>query len=636
MSLDKENDLGAKRVNDLIKAHRKTQEDICKDWDKWESWYRAEYWQTPELSATNRAYQPDITSSTTLNIASNYPFPFIDTMIANVCPTNPQVTVQAKKADEVETAKNHQTLINNFLRGNQTTQKLWRLASFAAVTGRGVVKVVWDEKKKTPKLIVVPSKRFFFDIAANDWEDISYCGEFTPITQADFDERVKKGIYDRAAAEGVSGGGYPNWLLDAHKSSKEDLVKPIDHFKWVLVCEFYDFVNGKLYHFVEGKETPVFTGDLPFRYVANPYKLLVFNDNLKDIGGLSDIKLIETLQERLNEIDTLELVHAFASIPVLLIDSGRCQNIEEVEAALRGALSPGTVARINTNANVPGSIRDLFGSTPVPQLSPSFSTMRNRIVNAIEFTLGIPQYSRGIVGNAEVATEAALADGSLRTRNGRRIKAIEDVVSWIARAVVCLYQEFMSVEDEVYVRDEQKPGGSLDRSSLGFGLPPNQPEEVEALLGPSTTLPNIDELLYWYDMAPYSPAENTRLVQLATLQAQWPTLWGNPNVDQKKLVLKLVQLLVMEDLFIDTPEMPMSQEAPPAPAGLTPEGVPPMTPEQLLSLGATGVPNAAGGDLPPGTEPPPIPGPGGGPGSPLSPRVAGALGGKTGIAGTGT
>jgi hypothetical protein len=61
----------------------------------------------------------------------------------------------------------------------------------------------------------------------------------------------------------------------------------------------------------------------------------------------------------------------------------------------------------------------------------------------IEFILGIPQYSRGVVGVADVATEVALADTATRTRNGRRIKMIEDAIDTLAHKVVGLYEEFL-------------------------------------------------------------------------------------------------------------------------------------------------------------------------------------------------
>ena len=162
---------------------------------------------------------------------------------------------------------------------------------------------------------------------------------------------------------------------------------------------------------LDGVETPLFEGDLPYRYTKNPFIQLVFNDNMVDLGGVSDVRLIASSQERLNEIDTLELWHAAASNPVLLVQTGLVDAPEQIMTALRDANQPGSMVGIPGKANAP--LHDLIGHTPTPQFQPSFDKMRDRATHTIEFILGIPQYSRGVVGVADVATEVALADTSL-------------------------------------------------------------------------------------------------------------------------------------------------------------------------------------------------------------------------------
>ena len=213
----------------------------------------------------------------------------------------------------------------------------------------------------------------------------------------------------------------------------------------------YDFEgDGKYYHFLDDVEEPLFEGELPYQQIRNPFVHLTFNENMTDLGGLSDVKLIRTLQERLNEIDTLELWHAHTSTPVMLVNTALADNPEDILTALQEANQPGSMVAVQGKANAP--LGDIIGQTPIPAMSPAFDEMRARCNSVIEFILGIPQYSRGVVGVADVATEVALADTATRTRNGRRIKQIEDLIRFSAERVVALYEEFLPTDSNLPIR----------------------------------------------------------------------------------------------------------------------------------------------------------------------------------------
>ena len=69
-----------------------------------------------------------------------------------------------------------------------------------------------------------------------------------------------------------------------HEASKEV-------FDWVVVYEFYDFEHEEYSHWIDDMEEPLFEGELPYKYLDNPFTLMVFNESLRDAGGVSDIKL---------------------------------------------------------------------------------------------------------------------------------------------------------------------------------------------------------------------------------------------------------------------------------------------------------------------------------------------------------
>ena len=215
--------------------------------------------------------------------------------------------------------------------------------------------------------------------------------------------------------------------------------------------------------------------------------------------------------------------------------------------------------------------------------------MRNRCNQVIEFILGIPQYSRGVVGVADVATEVALADTATRTRNGRRIKQVEDAIKAAAERIIGLYEEYLDPNSTLPVRlTGSQEVLDVSRESLRL-RPERDPAE--------------QPLDFDYDALPYSPTENHKIIQLQKFQQYFPILAQAPNVDKNKLITKLVDLLDMRDILTD---------APPTPA----QG-PPVAPSDAAQ--PPGADNVVTGGLPPGTEEPPqIPLPAGGPGFPAS------------------
>ena len=592
-----------KQIRGIIETHKSKTRVERTSWDRWRSWYLSEYWRG---SSDMPQGSGEILGEEEINFETNYPYAYIDTMIANVCPTNPQVSVLAKKEDLREVAKFREALVNDTMTRNETHRLLWKTATHTAICGRGFLKSVWNFNKNAVEFFCIDPRFVFFDMSAPRWEDIRYLIEVTVLTKAEFKERTKQkkgrgSMYRPKVAEKADFGGYPSWLRDKIRAQSQVNAASIGVYDWVTVYEVYDFSGeGRYYHVLEDVEEPLFEGELPYRYVRNPFSMLQFNDNMSDLGGMSDVKLISSLQERLNEIDTLELWHAHSSTPVLLVNTGLVDNPETITTALRDASEPGSMVAVMGKASAP--LRDLIGQTPTPQFQPSFNRMRERCTQVIEFVLGIPQYSRGVVGVADVATEVALADTATRTRNGRRIKAVEDLVGELGNHVIGLYEEFLPNDTILPLRlTDSREILEVTRESLRARDERN-PEE-----GPMD---------YDYSAIPYSPTENHSLIQLQKLQQYLPLLLESPQVDREKLVLKLLELLQMTDIM---------QDAPPQPE--MPMGMPPQ--EQMMPA-APGGDTLVTGALPPGTQEQPLPPmPAGGPGAPapaMPPVVKSMLG----------
>lgn len=571
----------AKKFPAIIKQQKTKLDGERKRWAKWARWYRSEFFRT-----NDEDYEMDGSlgvpnyNSDEITMEQNFVYSYCDTMVANIVPPNPQVTVQPRKEDLREAAKLREMLINDCLRRNKVHAKLWKLTTRASVWPRAFMKTVWNPKRRTPIFRVIDPKNIFFDNSVEEYEDIRYIIEVTVLTRGEFEKRAKgkgrkKGIYDKEVADRATFGAFPQWLKDPLKDSPSDMYASQNVYQWITIYEVYDFVSDKFFHFMDDVDEPLLEDNLPYTNLRNPYQILTFNDNLKDIGGMSDVQLIQTAQERLNEIDTLEMWHSKTSIPVMLINGGLVDDPAVLMDLLEDIGGPGEIGVIDTKARV--GIGDVIGSTPIPQFSPNFSQMRARCIETIEFVLGIPAYSRGMVGQSDVATELALADTATRTRNARRQKAVYDVIAWMGEAVIALYKEFMRP-------DEVIPARLLDS--------PNVEQLTKELLVMNENERALD---YDYEAVPFSAPEANRVVLLKQLERFAPVLLNNPMVNQDKLIQQLLDLLLMPNVKADQqppqPGMP-PEGAPPGamPPGMNAQGVQGLDPNTLLQMMGQGAP----------------------------------------------
>lgn len=550
----------AKKFPSIIKYHRTKMDRERRRWSKWARWYRSEYHRY-----TYDEYEDGGVRSSTedeISMEQNFVYSYCDTMVANIVPPNPQVTIHARREELKEAAKFREMLVNDCFRRNKIHEKMWKLTTRASVWPRSFIKAVWNPKRRTPVFRVIDPKNIFFDNTVEEYEDVRYMIEVTVLTKGEFLKRTKgrKTLYNKEVAEKANFGAFPQWLDDQEYQQKADLRASREAYQWITIYEVYDFVSDKFFHFMDDVDEPLLEDGLPYTNLRNPFYMLTFNDNLKDIGGLSDVQLVQAAQERLNEIDTLEMWHAKTSIPVMLVNGGLVDAPEQIIDLLEDIGGPGEIGVIDTKARV--GIGDVIGSTPIPQFSPSFAQMRSRCIETIEFVLGIPAYSRGLVGQSDVATELALADTATRTRNARRQKAVYDVISWLAKGVIALYKEFMSEDEEI-------PARLFDSSNIEVLT--KELLEMKENEGPMD---------YDYETVPFSAPEANRIVLLKQLERFAPVLLNNPMVDQNKLIQQLLDLLLMPNVKAEQPP--------------TPEGVPPGA--------APGFSPVAPGAVPPGVN----------------------------------
>ena len=513
-------------------------------------------------------------------------------MVASVCPPNPQVTCDPRKSDEKTKMAAHyrEALVNDILYRTDAFKLLWKMSTQASVFPRSFIKTVWNFARQRPDFVVLDPRYVFFDMSVTRWEDARYVIEVTTLTKAEYLKRStpQKGTgavqYDQGVASKAKFGAFPKWLKDSEKTSAADAEKIRETFEWITIYEVYDFTADRYYHMLEDQEDPLFEGDLPYVFVRNPFKMLTFNDNLSDIGGMADSQLVERQQRRLNELDTLELRHAQASIPVTVINEALCDNPEDFVDQVSNATSPGDVVRLQGKNAAP--LSDIVGATPTAGLTPEFMDIRDRIESSIQFVLGIPEYARGVAGTSEIATELALVDSAMRTRLGRRTKLINGIIKHMATSVIGLYEEFLDDMREIPVRvTGERDAVIVAREHLSAR------SVATAELSKQTGEPLEEPLEIDYEVVPFSPTENSKSAQIKKLQPVMEMLLQMPAINQHKLLAHILDLFdVRADVLKSEEELAAEQQAAAAP----PMGAAPPGGEDILATGGVpaGMPEA--------------------------------------------
>lgn len=592
--------LNIKQMRNIINKQRSDTENERRHFDQFRRWYNSEYWGVDEVRPQGAGddHISDVTMET------NFAYAYVDTLVASVCPNNPQVNVHARRAVNKGVAKIREALANEALFRAKAHRIIWNMSTKASVYHRSWLKATWRKDRQQVQYTVIDPRVIWFDREAVCLEDMRYLIHAVVMTADEFQAKIVTETngdgYDPVIAEKVKAAAFPQWMRETAATQYVDQSAEASRaaFEWVLVYEFYDFTGeGQFVALADNCEEPLMVAPLPYRTIKNNFYLLTFNENLRNIGGLSDIKLIVPQQKALNEIQTLKLWHALASIPTLLVQAGLIDNPEDFLSALANISGPGQMIMVHGRERV--SLRDLIAQTPSPTLTPDWAAAEETARSAIEMILGLPRYARGEVGVVDVATEAALADTAVRTRNSRRQKAVYDMIAWMAETAIAIYTDQLPEDSEIPVRLSDEPDIQVITKQ-------------SAALDVAKARAGEDMMNYDYETRPFNAPENNRIAMLKMLRDNWDALTQGIQsgaIDATKLLRRLTELMAIGDVLTDQQANP----APFGPAKITPEG----------DYAAEGLNN--GGELPPTEEGPQVNGGQTISESPQNPGLAGSL-----------
>lgn len=573
-----------------IERHKSDMTSVRATWTRYKAAFRGRYYERAhEAAVQDGGALIDQNEDITLESGSAILYGFVDTMLANVIPSNPAVDIHPLRAGLESQAEDRRQLLERVFDEVDVQSILWHAAALTSVCGRSFVKCVWDSKKQMPKLRVIDPSAVFADLGAESWEDVRYVAEATVVTRGELMRRIKrKGVAaDRNESEGryyphdldvkkIRFGKYPGWLTETESEDaglKDAAEIARAGMEWVTVYEYYDFVAKKLYHFADGCPEPLWCDDLPYKRAENPYYLMTFASNLKDLGGLGDAELVYPHLERMNELSTMRMHHAKLSIPDVFYDPESLQDPAAFREIMERPKMPGSMIPMRMRSD--RRLSDAIQVRPAPTLTIDFDSAMFDARGAAEFSLGMPAYERGGLGKSDVATELALVDEGYDTRNSRRQKVIYKALEWIAKTCISHLHEFFPEDVRIPVMPTAGEKGAarfVTRESLGL--------QVEG------------DSAWTFDYAcrPFDATEINSSTLLKQLQTFLDVLMNHPNIDQTVLAKQLADLIHMPELFQEAQQPPMDPAAMGGPPAGGPMGGPPVDP----SVGVGAIPDAPG------------------------------------------
>lgn len=515
-----------------IKSHRSETAAEEKEWKKDFQSYRAKHWHA------HKETDPGPMGS---DLQVPYLNSFVDVMISNIVPPHPACNIRTRRKAKKDAAKIRTVYANDLLAKDSAPWKLRRASALTAIQGRSALKMVWSSKRQRPRARVIPANRFYFDSSAEEWDDIRYFIEVVPMRKEEIERasknsnpKNKDGVYKKGLAEELKGEfkPLPSWVDDPAKptgaSRKDD--------EYIIVYEVHDFETKKMHHIIEDRFEPIFTSDLPYPRLQNPFHLISFLDNLTDLCGNSHAQMIREPVNRLNELMTMTFEHARMLVPTLFVHSERVDSPDELIEAMDKKTSANQAILVETSKRY--DMSDVLEWSQTPHVPADYTRLTGTLQELIEFILALPAYSRGQVGNADIATELALVDTAQKTRNAPLQATINKAIEWMANAYLAVSSHYLEEADiqEIWLK-------------LGDGE-----EETQATLE-SLDLASKDGLWdYDFRAFPYNASEDNSTVRLKKFESFQGFLDQNPDVDRRKVTEAVLEALGMDYALLDPEE----------------------------------------------------------------------------------
>ena len=533
------------KLSTLIDRHKRFYENNEKEnFDKARRYYRGEFWANQTA---------DVAKGVNLHLCSkNLIYSIADTAISALLGPNPMVSANPRNQRSQDSISAVNGLLEYTFKANSMRARAATALIDAVLCKRGIFKTGWSTVHDRPIIRVCDPSTVFFDLTVRDTSDIRYWLEATVVPFKEFKRRVESGRYD-IKLDDVKPDRYPKWMMSSAQMNATDSVR--DSFQWVTIWEYYNRETDKVQHYAPQLDKVIFQDDIDYI----PYSMFSLNQSGVDCLGLSEVQLVLSQQETVNDLLTHMKRITYLMIPRVLYDAGRISE-EDLNKAVE-ASAGSFVGIAPQNPDALRSLASLFYEMPMPQNPEGVKEFTARQEEDAAFISALAEAARGQVTGARTATEMAIIDAQMRTRLATREGHVHAALEDVAEKSFYLCRKYMAGEKMVRVTGSQK--------------------------WKSVSLPDIQDVEVDFEMVSYNPIQQNPSVQSETLLQMIPFLQENENIDKRSLTEEIIKSLGLpHKLIVPQEELDAQAEAEAAAAQAAP--------------GPGGPPGGGGGGIPPG------------------------------------
>lgn len=255
--------------------------------------------------------------------------------------------------------------------------------------------------------------------------------------------------YNRALASGIEGSMVTEEIPGLPMGGDSRIVSAGDlhsarYGEVVKIYEIWDRENNELlvlddYHMRRGRRKFLRREKNPYKVTGFPFEIMVFNEDPKDVYGVSDVSTWYNPMQALNFLNTFHYEHVKRSLPKLAVEEGSLFSAED-EAHLQ---SPNDCGIIHTQGPPDGA----FYRIPDLPISSDQYALRGILQDGVNFLAGTTEQRRGVSAKAQTATEASIMEGLARVRDNDRLFIVSDFVKRGALKLRELVRQFGTPED---------------------------------------------------------------------------------------------------------------------------------------------------------------------------------------------
>ena len=528
------------------------------------SYYRGNFWEGDGFGETGNSGK-----FRSYKAVRNEVFPIVDTIVSALAMDLPQVEALDQRESAVSSTSRAEdptfsgrrisSVLNWIAERDELDATTQELVLHTLLFGEGIVKVSWSMPLGRPIWRLKLPWEVHFDPSAKNIRDIDWSFERFTIHADDFKSRIEGGLY--SSKKEIKPDSYPRSLVSEKLDDAEEReLRKAGLKEFVGLIEFWDYKNGMIYHIHPDTKQILMEAKAPYR---RPYSILVFNNGVGRIRGISDVSLIAPIQRDINELVSARR-EVVARLPKrMLIDEGLFNSEEEFERWKNAKTWEPTRIRFP----VDGTLDQRVWVSPDMPTTFDFNKHLEDNVEAIRWTPGMSDYQRGEVANIRTAAEANMIRGAIEGR--LRIRSQK-----LVRVITQLFEQALDV---IRWAISNREASGIDLFDLA--------EKTTVGVSPEVLAHELLAEAVRFRLLPFSPLMEDKIARRESMTNLLPALTGGPlseAFDMKELAKELVEAYGWRPSVVS--------ETPPAP--------PPAPPEAMPTEGVA-PPSPAGNELPP-------------------------------------